>query len=127
MPKTNVEREKIYEVAKTIATSVYSKKCCEEGCVKCPNNGDCTPMEMAYHVVGAGYVLCEKKNESYFEKHGNCVEALAKTIAFARGYGCTDEHSCSRCSCACTMIECIPLAIAKQLIAVGYEKKVEAK
>jgi hypothetical protein len=123
MPKTNIEREKIYEVAKTIATSVYSKKCCEEGCAKCSNNGDCTPMEMAYHVIGAGYVLGEKKNKSYCEKHRDKIETLAKTIAFARGYGCTEEHSCSRCSCASAVIDCIPLTIARQLIAVGYEKK----
>lgn len=124
MPKTKNEREKVYEAAKTIATAVYSKKCDEDGCAKCSNNGDCTPMEMAYHIVGAGYVLGKKKNKSYCEKYSGRIEALAKTIAFARGYGCDDEHSCSHCYCASTIIECIPLTIARNLIAAGYEKEV---
>jgi hypothetical protein len=123
MGKTKIEREKVYEVAKTIATAVYSKNCVEEGCVKCPNNGDCTPMEMAYQVVGAGYELANNENSTIITHEPAQVENLAKTIASSRGYGCDDKDSCAKCPCR--VVECIPLTISELLVKAGCEKRGE--
>jgi hypothetical protein len=125
MPKTNVERDKIYEIAKTIATHVYNKKCGKEGCTKCPNNGDCTPMEMAYVIVGAGYELAANDHNAIRFVHHEQTEELAKTIASSRGYGCNYNDSCAKCSCR--IVECVPLTIAELLLKAGYEKKAEVK
>ena len=120
MPKTKIDREKVYDVAKPIATSVYSKKCCEDGCAKCPNNGDCTPIEMAYAIVDAGYELVGNNVNG---KTGEAqIEDLAKVIAVSRGYGCFAKDNCS--SCSCRIVQCIPMTIAEHLVNAGCTKKV---
>ena len=121
--KKTIDREKVYAAAKLIADSVYSRKCDENGCATCNNNGDCTPVEMAYQIVGAGYEVADNKPMEINHDAGN-VETLAKTIAVSRGFGCQDGDSCAKC--ACRIVECIPLSIAEVLEKAGYTKKESA-
>ena len=130
MPKTNIEREKIYEIAKAIGIFRYPNMCTAENCTKCDHCGACTPFEMAHGVFGAGYAMGGKRKNEYFCKKYSAkvkpmIENLAKAIACQRGYGCDDNHECSKCVCSATAIGCIPFEIANHLFRIGCEKKVE--
>ena len=116
-----INREKVYATAKLIADSVYSSKCDKNGCATCNNNGMCTPVEMAYQIVGAGYEVAENNKSVVFHHDAGNVESLAKTIAVSRGFGCKDNDSCAKC--VCRVVDCIPLSIAEVLEKAGYTKK----
>ena len=122
MAMKNIEREKVYAVAQTIASLMYNNKCNTNGCAECQNNGYCTYEEMAYQVVGSGYAI-DSNSDADGQDKTEQIQTLAKTIASARGYGCGDKDVCSKC--ICLAVECIPLTIAECLIEAGYKKKVE--
>jgi hypothetical protein len=83
---------------------------------------------MAHGVFYAGYEMGGKKKNEYFcKKYSSKVKpmigTIAKSIACQRGYGCNDNHECSKCVCG--PIGCIPFEIANHLFRIGCEKKVE--
>jgi hypothetical protein len=123
MSRTNLERVKVYEIAKIIATTTYRKKCCEDGCSNCDENGACTPVEMAWAIVGVGYELNTNAQSAIREGDASHIEDLAKTIASSRGYGCTSSDSCAKC--CCQSLECVPFGIAEILLQAGCMKKGE--
>ena len=118
----NIEREKVYAAAQTIAGLMYNNKCNANGCAECQNNGCCIYEEIAYQVVGSGYAIYDNADVNSQDKTEQ-IQMLAKTIASARGYGCGEKDVCSKC--ICLSVECFPLTIAECLIEAGYKKKVE--
>jgi hypothetical protein len=104
--------EQLSNVAHLIANHVHTS-CPGINCKECEKYGGwCTLSEMAESLLNSGCIV---------NKNDNCVEAVAKTIAVNRGYGCKPTDSCAKCSC-CRTVGCVPYNIAEMLIENGFGK-----
>ena len=86
-------------------------------CATCSFADDCWSMEVAQQAHAMGYVKTGSVSNDT-----QTIETIAKEIAYVRGYGCDQRDSCSKCVCA-SILDCIPLQLAKCMVAAGYGRK----
>lgn len=118
MSKREIDKTAICELSKLFAkkTGACGARLSMD-CATCAFDGDCLSLEIAKQVYAMGYIRTDHVNNDT-----QTIETIAKDIAFVRGYGCGEQDSCSKCTCA-SILGCIPLQLANCMIAAGYKKK----